>query len=601
MNCEKCGKELLEGETCTCEEIKESPEVEEEVKDTEPSDLPEANEDVTENETPDTEAVPEIISEEPPVKKKSKKGLIIACVVILAVIIAVAVWCIIRCNKNKAPAERLEAAVSRSLKAAGSGYTKAYEETFEIYKSGTFTLDESMTLELGDSAKALISEASGSDASLDWLGNITFDINMATSDSTKTLQSVSVKSNGEEILTFDIFSDLETGDIVMRCPTLGEEWINPYADFEDELGLALEGSVLDVSSLMGMFPSGEDVEKVLTRAVQLIFDYVPGVELSTQTVEVGGLSCTAERFTIEFSEKQLADLLGGVLKGLIEDETVEKVIKDMLESTGLPKFYVNMLWKEIPDSIDSAVEALKDEMTGEETSLIIEAYLGSGDELVGFCVKTPDSEIEVSLMSVQDGINFAEELSVVYEGDKVFGIDFASGTFENGKINGSADITVMGDKMLILEYVDLAEDGSEGTLRLKSGKGLVDLAAEEYPEALPYISDAVLELTLKSYSEDNSEMRMSFYVKEELFAAVNINVSMKAGASVSVPDVESAVSQSEWEDSVSFDTLKENLKNAGIPEELIEGLMSELEGGYEYEMPADEDFDSLFAEELEAA
>ena len=140
-----------------------------------------------------------------------------------------------------------------------------------------------------------------------------------------------------------------------------------------------------------------------------------------------------------------------------------------------------------------------------------------------------------------------------------------AGTIKDGKLNGTADLSVDGKKALTYECKDITAEG--GTVTITPSD---ELLKELELDALPFKKPA-LQLKL-----DKGSIEINLLAEGKLLVGVELKISESNGPNLSIPsnavDVTDESKLQQWLGKLDLNKLVKNLEKAGVPSELLNNL-----------------------------
>ncbi len=527
------------------------------------------------------EAFEEPVFEEAPVKK-SKKGLIVGICAAVAVIVAAALLVI---NSS--------ALQGFYFKTFGSdedyfkfveykAFTEGTEEISNIYGELTDTLDAEisstadMKLEVSDEAIALLKQVVG-DMDISWIKNINLEIE-AEAENAKEDLSLALKIGDETILDANAIVDMKEGGVYLALANLSDK----YLAIENEATPEVSKLIYD-EDFRKALPDEDELEEILNKYIKLAVDNIDNVSKDTEALEIDGIKQELTALEFKLTEKNSMEIAEAVLKELKKDEDVKTYIKD------IEKAVKEYLGDEVPEDLDfydsfketvnEAIDEIKDGEYDKDKAVILWTdYVNNKHEIVGRSFES-DGEAIVNYATVFNGDKFAFEFdcmglvvagngtekkdvvnadySVKYTDQEIIAVkvsDFDNATLEDGYINGKVKFTPNMTTIASLSGVDSGEAMALSALNIG------------------------LELDMKT-AKDKADVDVNVIYGDKDFLGIVISSETKDGAKVELPasdktvDVEKA---DEWLSGLDFTKVTDALEKAGLPEDLLQGLIATI-------------------------
>lgn len=470
-----------------------------------------------------------------------------------------------------------------------------------------------VSFELGDAAISLL-ENSGT-TEFDWLskGALVFDV--AMKDDVLGGKMVA-KLNGKDIMTADTIMDMTEQTMFFRLPELSNQYLfgtmedlsslgsslggtSDYDDYDDYYGDDYYDDYYDdyeddyyaddevatnlpagQTTYMTMLESLEDVAKalpdadttaaVLKRYLDLVYDNLGEVEKKDSTVKVNGISQKATKYTAEIDDKTIVNIMEAFLEEVIEDEELEKIIKDVVETmdTGMD---ADEVYDSFRDGAEDALDSLKESDMEFDETIEYSIWVDGSGNIVGRALES--DSFEVSCLEPKQGNQYALELEISADGQT---ISFSGdGTVSGNKKTGEYTLEVMGIDLLEVEIKDFTmEKALNGTVELSLSSGVSSLIGESTTEATSMLLDMKIQMNFEN-TDKKSATKITVFEDDDLFASLEMIIEITDGYDFQIPSKDEAVDLTDesalenWGSSLSPDELLSNLRDAGVPEELL--------------------------------
>ena len=533
------------------------------------------------------------VTEEPPKKKKRKKGKgkwiflsIVALVLVVATVLAVLNWnAIVRFFKRTFtdPTEYLVEAEQTAMEENAAWIADAYGAWLDDTMAEEKCVRTDMTFEISDKTKLLLA-ASGSDE-LDWLDSV--DMTAFSNLNGDRMQvDMCIGMNSVDLVTLSFFYDAVSETALVGMPELNGTYVS--LGEENSFGAMMAYYYEELVSnreLAEKLPTAEEIEALVNTYYGIILDHVKDVQKETKTVELGGLKQEMLVLTVEFSYDDLRQIAIEVLTKAKDDPTVKKlvdVLSDCYNSFYDDVYYDDYyyvaprkvdLYETFVEYIDQWLVDLEEAEADDDKAVTMSVYLDNEDSIVGRCLTIEDSGLEdIYYLTVTEGEEFAFE--AVAEVVKITG----SGKTAEGETDAQFKLLVDGSKYATLVVKDLRthEDGAvSGTFRLSPGSAYFEelgidtsfMTAMGGMFSLELEVDNSGESTVFEFSLLAASMDL-FTVRLEQQVLENQPITLPADT-VSSEDSEAG---EKWVRDLDVDGLVERMRQAGLPEDVIEGV-----------------------------
>lgn len=403
-----------------------------------------------------------------------------------------------------------------------------YEKSLDTYDKGAKG-NIALSYAPSDEAKAYLTDDldDGTDESnqlIDLINNIG-SVEIGTGYNSKksvSQYSVYAKLNDDQLVTFDVLTDLEGMGLYARIPELTETWLAiPLEDavseadsYELEEFMQYKDMLVDILENPKDYLSPEDLEKEITRYVNVwnetIADHVE-VE-SGVSVDVLDIEQKYSVSSVKVNAKLELKLAKNMLKEIKNDKVVKNIACDKLEVIDEDEF---------KDSIDELIDMLddsKDDVEDELPEFKLKTYIDAKGVIRGIEVK---------------GDGYSGKLIVGKDGDKVRGEAYVETDDEE---LFRAELTADGDKKYTGELDVIVDDESVFSLEFSD----YEVVNEEkgffngtFTAIIPDIDP--ITLTFKATS-DSQAISYDINLGGTDYGVVTLTVSQKDGADVKVPD-----------------------------------------------------------------
>ncbi len=457
--CPACGEKLLVAETAPVEETAPAAEA-----------------------IPMTEPAPVAA----PVKKKSKKGWIIAGVSV-ATVAALVLVCIFTPLKDVITnAFAGDKRVGNTYEDAAGNETKpttADEEDKPL--DGTVSIPTielataysgTMELEVSSDLLAMIPDAP--EAIKDF-NKVALDYSVEWDKDSQLGCSLTAKVKGAELATMNMYLDMVAGEMVMTVPGILTKPVKmdlteiTESDNAEVLAFYEQLGKLDWNAL----PSDVTLRKILNNVLSAALAQVKDVEKSDTTLTVNGVSQQATCTKSTITAQTAANMMKAVLQVLQKDADIKKAIVDFCDANAF--LFDGMsgaeIYEEVSNALNEVATELNDASPSSEEAIVIKTWTDAAGVLLALEMDV-DGNV-VFFGSATDGDKVGYDL-YLQDGNVYPARIMGSGTKTNGKLNAAFSIIANGEEMLqlIIDNLDvkqLEKGYIDGQFTLAPGKAMV--------------------------------------------------------------------------------------------------------------------------------
>lgn len=441
-----------------------------------------------------------------------------------------------------------------------------------------------MTLSLDETGKSMVGMLAGMDAS--WMNSISFDMNGTVADG-KEMVKADVLLNDSQICTMNVLMDLAEGIEYVQIPEVSESWIKASLDATVNGEAVSYDSLEKVSELASdpaaLLPEGKDFADLTERYGNIVFNHIQDGPSVEESVSVEGISEDCTMLEGQMYEEDAAAMVKELFTTAQNDEQISALLTKWSEA--IPDAGdLNAQFKSFTDETLAELDADNGEDAQEEENeaeyFAFRIWVNGEGKIVGtefamctgidaeatFTIKTPESEdTSALLLDVQaDGSGFT-----------------VTGTSQkaDGTKKGSYNVAVDGVTLMELATESDIAAGEEGypvatcTVTFPQGE------SEENYNPLSLFS---LVLGIDSHKEDNSaDLSVTLLSSGAQLGALTMS-AVPTEETVEIPEIGTAydtmndADMTAYGEEASFDTIVENIKNAGVPAELVDAIIQAM-------------------------
>ncbi len=470
--------------------------------------------------------------------------------------------------------------------AQAEGISKGIASAFGSYTdtatSGAMSVEAKIQVTLGkqllDMLEDVIAE-SGLKMDVDWLKTISLIINTNTDSNLNESMNLALAIGKQKIVSMDVLMNTEDMIFYMGIPELSKKYVKMDMG---EMGVVSTINTADMmAQLMEDMPSEQEMEKLIDGYMDIIAKYLDGAERREVTLEAGSGSEEVTALTITITEEELAEMIQELMEYTRDNKTARKIVQafiDYAEEMAADDPYSDLEGFDMEgfeDFMDEGIEMMQDHIDQAKDGNYIEittyanlAEIRGYDFLVYNYGKPGEN---AHFYCVHDGKKIYVDMYV--------GGDYSNTTItgeltnKSGKLSGELVLEIDGDELGTLELKNVNSDGY-GTYVITPDAMLLDELGLDYTVS-SLISGASFELEVKK-----DGLAVSIVNKKGTLITLDITGSTGKGSKISFPsnaiDGTDPDALESWAMGMDFGKLLDNLKKAGLPNDLYKMLKQAL-------------------------
>lgn len=501
---------------------------------------------------------------------------------------------------------------TESISAFAAEYARSFEE-YDMLQSG---VHEDLTLTLDDAGRSLLGFLVPADIS--WFKdlNLASDVTLAEEGE---FMNAGLYLNGTKLCSMEYYFDFETMDIYMRFPELHDGYLKMnYADSIAQSQAQLEeqiqamedaGSTAEeieefakvseqltsgitspeffkammqvTGDLPAFLPETAVVEELLNKYGSIIFDHIEPGENTEENVTLNQISANCKVYEGRLTSGTTKAMMQEILNTAKADEQLKNILNswdEKLEQTeNLYQSFLDALEKGLTE-----VEAMDTDNGASYFSSKI--YADENDKIVGEEISMVDGEETTPLfrcMTLSDGTGF--------ESDYVFGPAEegialnGNGSIKGSLLSGTYTLDVEGTPVAKIEVQDYDINAPKNGC-FSGSYEFTPIITTEAGENYNMLQNFALIADIASERESGSFVLTLASAGASLG---KLSVTANLGATVEKPDpadfaevydLTDETALSDYSSGMAFETILENLSAAGVPNDLIEAILSNATG-----------------------
>lgn len=461
------------------------------------------------------------------------------------------------------------------------------ENFVENYYSAKDSKEFKATVDMGVTVDESISDLipEGSKEILDLINDLEFTTTL-NSKGDKIDADLALGLNNKNVLSLETIVDSGSNSVYLTVPEILDKYLMTKLDIEDE---AISFDIMN--QVFEAMPENDDMKNLINDYSNIIFDRVDEVDMDSKTLKIEGIEQDCTTLSFEITEELAVEMVKAVLEKAKDDKTVEEMVKNLQKTVGIEDAY-----DDFSDAIYEALEELEDYDPEDVTYAEITEYVNSAHEIIGFEIEIDGQS--ASYATIADGtdiateINFADQLLLV-----------GKGSIKDGLLNHKLALEMSGKKLAQIKIsncdTNLAKKGLfAGNIKISLSEDGINLLSEESIEfaSTMKLLNPSIEIDVKRPNENKCDIKFNILTTGDtvlLGFDASVQISSKAD-SIVVPndavDIEDDDAMQELVTSLDLNKILENLKDAGVPDEIFE-MFSLFIAPTTGEMPTTENFD----------
>lgn len=523
---------------------------------------------------------------------KSKRKLIIissvcAAAVSFAVVIAVAFWGYIEnffVKTFSSPEQYYHYVEEKNVQ----DISNALGSALGSFKSAVDTdkdvgVTSEITLQLGDIIIDALAKEAGIDKSqISWASNVGISSDSSSKDGVSSMD-IAFLLNNKSIINIELVYSLEDTSYYLRFPDLNEKYL--LVEMPDAMHNA------DLDKLYAALPDEDTVAEIINRYCTIVLNTVDNVRQKSVKAEANGVTQSCVELTVTVDETTVKKVLEAVLTELKNDEEIKNIIKEVWLAVDVDEDNFDEFYEEFLDEIDSTIDSL-DRLETELNDFGFDmiTWVDGKGEIIGRKFEIDGLDGDIYYLSAYDGTDVGIEAACVIE-DKGFEVLGTCG-YEYGAMSGKIEIFGIGisreDKMPLVNIfiddyeVDLFGDNKlNGTFTITMSDEFSDMIADEVGNSkiADYLKNGKIKLSVAT-ADKTSRFEISVLYDSKLVVSLLFNFKETDEENITIPENAIDISDdgefADYCDEISFDKLKSNLIDAGVPKELVDLIFKRL-------------------------
>ena len=475
-------------------------------------------------------------------------------------------------------------------------FAKAYAASLEEYRALMSGSHCDMVFKLDDSGRSLLGLMVPYDIS--WFDNVKLSVD-ATMENSSQASTMGLYLNDSLVCSMEYYLDSVTQDIYMKIPELSdaylkmnmkdvmeaqaaaaeemaEEGTEESEAFTQAYSNSMEISMAIAGDLEKYLPGADAAETILNRYGTILFDNMKDVEGTADAMNIEGVSADCTLYEGQLTDADAQALLTQVLDTAKSDKELEDLLKTW--ETSIPD--CENLYQKFQDGIEDLTAELSEKGSEGDSYISSKIWVDENNKIVGRQISLSEDGEDTPLITwknpIKDG-NFGY----------VFQIDADGSTIALTGKGTIADSILNGTYQFEMDYTPYAsiEVSNYDTSSAQEGYINGDYTLSFIASGSEDSSMAMLEnfQLIMNVAEQPLESAVNLSITSAGASLGSLNITGKQGDKVETPDLTSLEKVYEltneedmtaYASELNMDTIFTNLTNAGMPQEILDALLS---------------------------
>ena len=491
---------------------------------------------------------------------------------------------------NMTPSEHFAALELNNANGMVDALSAVYGALSQSANTASYGTEMDVSLQVGDLVLDMLEEsyyeASGEEMDFSFLSKVNLEVDLNVKDKMQQMD-MAVGLGDSRILTICTIMDLEDFTTWVGSPELSDVFAEMNLVQSGGMGgmVANNATMQTANALVEALPSEQEFNALIKRYLEVALEKIDDVDRKNITLELDGLKQDCTVLVAKIYEEDALNMAEAVLETAKTDKELKKIIEEfgvalndlMKESYAQAGgTWTNVdVYEAFTMAVEDALDSLEMEKEDLDTEEYIEltTYVDKEHNIIGRKLAFDGDEMHYYTVTEGNAFTFEAMLAEV----KATG----SGTKKSGKVDGTYKLNVAGSDLFTLEVKDWSANGEEikGTLVLEPSAELIRQTIGN-SGVMPF-ADVALELKIDS-SESKKAFEINLLSNEALVVGIAMSTKTSSGGTIQKPsqtiDFNNQYQLQSWVESMDFDKLIRNLRNAGVPGELLDMLEANLFG-----------------------
>lgn len=492
-------------------------------------------------------------------------------------------------------AEGYQETEKEALSSLSDVLSESWEKSMAEYEVSKQGVTADMTLSLEDAGRSMLGFAVPVDIS--WLNSLGFNMKVTLDEATEAVDA-GLYLNDTYLCSMRVFMDFLSRTEYIQIPELTESYLKAVLTMTDENGEEVSDEFLETfmnvfSDVTSIIPEGNTFGEILERYGTILIDHMAEGEAGEETLTVDGVSQDCKTYEGILYEENASEMAEEILTTAKEDEQLKELLESWSEalpdSEDLYEQFVASIENGLdslsaPKDISEAETAPAESEEAEDSYISSKIWVDEDGAIAGrqFAIYN-DTEANPVITWQKAKSDGASAMLLEVQSDGTTTTFEGSGTVAEGKLNGEYYVSVDDKPLAMVQVVDYDTEGAkEGNV---NGEYILSILAEDTEDAtMNMLANFNLVLRVASDIEtSSSEVELSVLSAGVPIGSLKISGSNGEGAELldvnsleKVYDAENEADVQAYTEEMNWDSILDNARQAGVPEDLVSLLDSAI-------------------------
>ncbi len=431
---------------------------------------------------------------------------------------------------------------------------------------------------------------------LDWVEKLSMNMDVKLDGSTMEFM-MGLGLNGKDIANLAMISDPLSGISYISIPTVSKYYLKSPTAVSPNMGADME----ELKELLSALPA---MRESVNKYIDLALAEMTNVEKGTETVKIGNKSEKVTVLSNYITEAVAVEIVKSVLTEAKNDSALKSLLPDDVDMEA----EIDTLLADLPANPSN----------DKNEAIVLKIYLNNNNEVIGrsldamgktqiFCLSIADGDaMKLGFVTESQGSTQGITLEIT-DGSIVLSAtedgetnELASLTYSGDDKNGNAVLKITalntGAEMALNLNWTTSGDKTVVTIALQAGGSSVEVATitctgnEDKGSVELKLSDAIERLLFNTTEMDPSMLiswdgeassQVELFMMGEKLVTLAITATEKTPGNIQLPsnvlDMSDPNAMQTFANSINLNTLRQNMLNAGIPAQLVNQLINNLQ------------------------
>lgn len=425
-----------------------------------------------------------------------------------------------------------------------------------------------------------------------WLKEFGLNMDMNyTEDLTKMV--LALRLGDTEAVSAEVIQNMANQMVYLGLPGLNDRYVAVGADVPQ--GAVAMSGMGDYAALISALPTEATLNTLLTRYLNLMQQELGDPSVGTETLSFSGISQEVTATTHTIRRSDVLDAAEALMRAARTDAELEAVLDQLsayintqgeAEYAEYSKQYgTTFVWEtvdlheELMDEIDSALEDIAETRVElEDGDFLALSVFSDGEKDLGLRLKvaTGYDSVEINAYSLTQN----EKTALLVELGDLFRLS-GTGTRSKDLLSGSYTLSAQSQDMAYLDVKNLDMEALKvgnlkGTLSLRLSQKMIQ---EMFGYGSFVTTQTRMDITLNTEG-DNGVIEYKLYDGSKFMLGVTMRTKTLPAEKIQLPtsyvDAQKQEELMDWVSDLDLEKLMQNLRQAGVPEELLDTLKSSM-------------------------